>query len=361
MALDFLSEDCIYRTLHSTEEFLEKIQREDRRVIIFGAGHQGVVMLRCLKARNLVVSFFCDNNIELHGKKIQGVTCLAPNELVDINNAIILVASTFMEDIMAQLDQLGISDVYCLGEILFNINEEMLLDAIRHKEELLQVFDLLEDIHSKLVYEAAIRQWFDGELAFPKELVSEKQYFDPGVWSLKEDEVYVDCGAYNGDTIRAFIEQTRGGFRKIYGFELDFKNYEALERQIKTLEQSNRITVYNKGVGNETGAIFYQGEQDCARITRDGDECNGVICKLDETIGEATLIKMDVEGFELDALMGAEGIIRKHRPRLAICLYHKLSDYYQTPLYLKRIVPDYQFCIRHYTSVETETVLYAYV
>lgn len=54
-------------------------------------------------------------------------------------------------------------------------------------------------------------------------------------------------------------------------------------------------------------------------------------------------IKMDIEGSELDALKGAKNILIKKRPKLAICLYHKNQDMWEIPLYLKEIVPDYNF------------------
>jgi len=69
---------------------------------------------------------------------------------------------------------------------------------------------------------------------------------------------------------------------------------------------------------------------------------------------------MDVEGAEREALKGSEETIRKHRPRLAISIYHKPDDILKIPEYLLDLIPDYQFAIRHYSSNQTETVLYAW-
>ncbi|MNC55831.1 hypothetical protein D3C75_1053850 [compost metagenome] len=73
----------------------------------------------------------------------------------------------------------------------------------------------------------------------------------------------------------------------------------------------------------------------------------------------ASFIKMDIEGAEMEALQGAQNTIVKHRPRLAICIYHKPEDILEIPLYLKSLVPDYKFYIRHYSNYTIETVLYA--
>lgn len=72
-----------------------------------------------------------------------------------------------------------------------------------------------------------------------------------------------------------------------------------------------------------------------------------------------TFIKMDIEGAELEALEGAKTTIVKNKPKLAICLYHKPDDLWKIPLYLKDLVPEYKFYIRHHGKVRWETVLYA--
>ena len=70
---------------------------------------------------------------------------------------------------------------------------------------------------------------------------------------------------------------------------------------------------------------------------------------------------MDIEGFELEALKGAENIIRTLKPKLVICIYHKILDFYEIPMYLKSLVPEYKFKVRQHEPGFCETVLYAYV
>ena len=71
------------------------------------------------------------------------------------------------------------------------------------------------------------------------------------------------------------------------------------------------------------------------------------------------MIKMDIEGAELDALYGAKNTIRKYKPLLAICVYHKREDMLTIPQYIKSIVPEYRFFLRAYEKTATELVLYA--
>ena len=74
-----------------------------------------------------------------------------------------------------------------------------------------------------------------------------------------------------------------------------------------------------------------------------------------------TLIKMDIEGSEYAALHGAERIISTYKPRLAISIYHSGEDYYRIPLYLKSLVPEYKFAVRHHNKNHCDTDLYCWI
>lgn len=71
---------------------------------------------------------------------------------------------------------------------------------------------------------------------------------------------------------------------------------------------------------------------------------------------------MDIEGAEQRALRGAQQLIRNMAPKLAICIYHRLDDMWEIPMYIKEIVPEYRLSIRlHSKNSFGDTVCYAYV
>ncbi|MFH1618985.1 MAG: FkbM family methyltransferase [bacterium] len=70
---------------------------------------------------------------------------------------------------------------------------------------------------------------------------------------------------------------------------------------------------------------------------------------------------MDIEGAELDALKGAAETIKKNRPKLAICIYHKPSDLFEIPLFIKSLVPEYRFYLRQHQPISCDLVLYAVI
>jgi FkbM family methyltransferase len=77
-------------------------------------------------------------------------------------------------------------------------------------------------------------------------------------------------------------------------------------------------------------------------------------------IEKVDFIKMDIEGSETEALIGATGVIRAHRPQLAVCMYHRLEHYHEIPLFLASCAEDYVFRVGHYSAryLFSETVLY---
>lgn len=74
---------------------------------------------------------------------------------------------------------------------------------------------------------------------------------------------------------------------------------------------------------------------------------------------DATFIKMDIEGAEMEALQGAKETIMRNHPKLAVCIYHSDEDMIRIAQYIHSLVPEYRLYVRHHTKREHETVLYA--
>lgn len=105
---------------------------------------------------------------------------------------------------------------------------------------------------------------------------------------------------------------------------------------------------------------FTAGKNAGSVISTDGDvkiTCDAIddLCARDKV----TFIKMDIEGSEQEALNGAEKVIQRDKPKLAICIYHSWEDLYEIPFLIKKMVPEYRLYIRHHSDTIFETVLYA--
>ena len=171
----------------------------------------------------------------------------------------------------------------------------------------------------------------------------EKQYFLDGYSPMKGD-IVIDGGAYDGMTAKDFCDI--GGL--VYSFEMDEFNY---QKGI-ALSQENNFILENCGLGRRKMELKYKTGGPGSCISQDGVNTAKII-DIDTYANEKGLpridfIKMDIEGSEMDALQGAAHSIRKYKPKMAICIYHKLHDMWKIPLYIKQLRPDYEFAFRHH-------------
>ncbi len=191
--------------------------------------------------------------------------------------------------------------------------------------------------------------------------VSGWQYFD--TFSPQKDEVFVNAGAFQGETDLDFVRWVNGSYKKIFAFEPMESNVEIC-RKCYAKNGIENIDLLNKGTWSESGQISFAEGASQGQIDVNGTNYIETI-KIDDAVadytGKISFIKMDIEGAELEALRGARETIRKDNPRMAICIYHKPEDLYEIPGYLLSLVPEYRFKVRQYTSMNWETVLYAAV
>jgi FkbM family methyltransferase len=191
------------------------------------------------------------------------------------------------------------------------------------------------------------------------------QYFD--MFLPDEDEIFIDCGSYDGQSSLNFVNWCRGNYKAIIAFECDHGNFELTKfhlRNQKCCEVINCALSYepgfidiglNDGFGKPSFSLIsndYSKTEDSVQIATNS---------IDNVLhGEkATFIKMDIEGYELNAIMGARETIAKYKPRLAISIYHKPQDIIEIPKILMEFRNDYIFALRHYFPGTPETVLYA--
>lgn len=263
---------------------------------------------------------------------------------------------------------LKITGVHRLGHIIFDFFERICPTEImkrdreefrNHQKELREVYKLLADEKSRQVLKNIIRFRVTKNRKYLRGIIQGSQYFSEDIIKPGKEEVFVDCGAFDGDTLRNYLKFNKD-YKKIILFEPSASNMKRIKGYIarKKLEH---IYCFQAGVGDRNHiAYFTDGATADACVSEKGN-IQIQILALDQ-VGEcqdASFIKMDIEGSELEALKGAEKMILRKKPILAVCLYHKAEDYYKIPLYLQKLVPEYKFYIRHYFYGYSETVLYA--
>lgn len=222
--------------------------------------------------------------------------------------------------------------------------------------------NLLEDEESKRVLETRIKIYETGKVELLKYIETyNDQYFDKDIIKLSNNEFFIDLGAYTGDTIESFIKSVNGSYKKIVAFEPDHENMLSLNSYI--LENDiNNVVVYKLASWNRKETLrFHEDGSFISQIYSKGNSTTNAN-SLDNVlfdIAPVTFIKMDVEGAEYETIEGAEKIIKKYKPKLAICVYHRARDIYEIPLLIKKLVPEYKLYLRHHSESLLDTVLYA--
>ena len=186
------------------------------------------------------------------------------------------------------------------------------------------------------------------------------QYFDLPYLERAEEEVFVDGGSFDGNTSLDFEnwckdKEVKNSF--VYIWEPDSKNIEKCKKNLLTSKIYHEFI--SKGLWNKKDVLQFNMDNTSSAICETGKyqiETDSIdnICKI-----IPTFIKMDVEGAEYNALLGARKVISKYKPKLAICVYHKPEDIWQLPILIHEINPEYKFYLRHYSFAHNETVLYA--
>ncbi len=232
------------------------------------------------------------------------------------------------------------------------------------------------------VVEQLIKEGFDKENVFAYAEIydyvtssfEERQYFDLPFLRHDQSEVFVDAGGFDGKTSLNFMKWAKNQYKHIYVFEA---NPDLYERCCNNLLGGDKCTVFSKGLWDKECMLAFREsphdqefnvnllEHNCFdrehENLEDWTEHTINVVRMDDVLSEerVTFIKMDIEGSEANALRGAEQIIRKHKPKLAICVYHRQDDLWVIPSLILEFHSDYKLYLRTYSSGWGETVLYA--
>ena len=191
------------------------------------------------------------------------------------------------------------------------------------------------------------------------------QYFD--YFEARENEVFVDCGCFDGATCYNFAGWCgHKGFDHIYSFEADPKNY---EKSKEVLAPLGKCELFPYGTADVNKKVYFAAdafETSCIISREEAEKRNfeGVeeieTVALDDVLAgkRITFIKMDIEGAEYEALLGARKLIMENRPRMAISVYHKFEDFVLLADLVLSMHPDYRIAFRHYGFDDLETVMY---
>jgi len=367
--------DCDYPK--ENNRWLDVLKGMD--IIIYGAG-DGLITFSMfvLSKYSLNVDLILDKKFSVP-TLLNGIDARSPvgfipdRQMLDESVVVITVGKRkYYNEINSDLRDLGFKNVVHV----FDIYEYHLSHAPKefgdvqgaffkqHRDKIKNAYSLLCDDYSREVFVDVLRTYVT---RVPHKVRCEKlydQYFPDDIVLKKGGSRVINCGSYDGDTVRQ-LNRRYGKIDSLCCFEPDLNNYKKLTEYL--LNNSGLIAdslmAFPCGVWSDDVQLkFSAGQRINSSISEDGDVMIQCV-SLDHVMPEfnPTYINMDIEGAELEALCGARKMIKEGRPDLAVCVYHKPEDLWEIPLYVRSIVPEYSIFIRNYTGYPAETVMYASV
>ena len=219
-----------------------------------------------------------------------------------------------------------------------------------HESEFDNAYELLADDFSRQSYIDILNFKVSGKIEYLFKCQKNKSDVYTQYLNVGSEEVFMDLGAYDGDTIREFLSATGGKYKKIYAVEADEKNYKKLADNIKN---SDNTEAYNLAAWDKKETLFFEKKKGRnSKLSCDGmTEITANSVDNIRSGREITILKMDIEGSEMKALCGAVKTIEKYTPRLYICAYHRNEDMYALPLKIHELNKNYKIYFCHHPYI----------
>jgi FkbM family methyltransferase len=361
------------------------------RCVVFGAGTLGRRAIELLRETGVDPLGVCDSNPARWGQPLLGLTVLSPQQAAAAFGADAVFFVTIWNDFHwyaqteTKLRSLGCTSVSSYAPIFWRFGERflnmLLLNEPPHRlyaqrDQVMEAETLWADAESLHVYRANILWRALGDARFFPLPAPQNTYFPPDLLQPVTDEVFVDCGAFDGDTLREMLSWTSGQFAAAYAIEADAVSYEKLRSYVAALPDAWQRKVYPLACavgaarstlrfamsGSSTATTVDEGvEVECRTLDELFANQDELFANQDELFADrrVTMIKMDIEGAEYDALRGARAMIERDHPVLAVCVYHTQADIWRIPLLLRSMRTDYRYFLRAYDGDGLQTVLYA--
>lgn len=322
-----ISDLDILHELDATVQTIIQLNESDKKVVIYGTAVWGRQLAIRLYEIGSDFYSFVDRNYELYQDGLYQKKVYSPQWLIENKNDVYVI--------VAAANAFGSYD-----------SIECFLTSNGFPSE--RIISTLDGLNHAVKYSG----------------YSSQQYFD-FMELYQKGTAFIDCGGYDGNTSIQFAKNCNNEYSKIIMFEPDAGNA-IICRQAQKAHCLHDFELIQAGCSDEDGEILFEsGLQGMSHFAYSNNENKHTekieTLRIDSVASDIKVgfIKMDIEGAEMRALEGARETIRRDKPLLALCVYHKPGDTLEFMDYLRELVPEYRFWLRHYAEDASETVLYA--
>lgn len=356
----------------------------EKKIILYGFGNVGRRLLPILVESGIEVVAILDQNPDVTTKR--GTTTIFHPEDKEVEqlkrSCHIIISALFSAKICAEikkyLSRLKFQHIHTLNEIDFGeVTKRSYYETSydgsctkikiieKEKSKIFNSFDMLQSTKDQELFIAYLKSHLTFDFTqLPKPENSSLQYLAHDIPQQTNFSNFIDCGSYDGDTIRQLLDSPKK-INNLMAFEPQTALYDKLATYVAEQHKTFQTSfLFPCGLYSETTKLNFSVTQ--SSPTSGGVDCRGksvIQCvKLDDVVHgfKPSFIKMDIEGSELAALMGSQRTIRESLPQLAICIYHSLSHLWDIPILIHKYSKNYKFYLRSYNSMSMETVLYGF-
>ncbi len=328
------------------KDIWETLKNTEKPILIYGMGDGCDKILSVCQEKGIPIAgiFASDDYVRkktVHGFSLMGYTEAKRNfpEMIAL-----LAFGVFRPELMAQIKtiaseiELFAPEVPLFGGGLFDSGY---FEA--HKKELSEVEEMLSDELSKKIFKNLIEYKLTGKIEPLLDSQTEKIEDYKALIPYRKGDVYLDLGAYNGDTVLEW-DALFPDHGEIYAVEPNQKTFQKLMENCREISGFHGI---EGAVWNKSEPLSFNTKSGRSAAIEENGAALVKGIRADEICPKADFIKFDVEGAEKEAIEGAEGLIQSCAPTLCISAYHRTEDLFAIPLQVKKIFPKYRVYLRH--------------
>ena len=361
--------DWIGKTSNKAFDFINSTENKD--IVLFGGGAALYWYLKFFNKYGVIskIKYIVDNDSKKKGGKLYDIPVIGLSDILYSSEEyrVVITAPKYLGEIKeVLLKSFPEENIFSFeAEIYYNfihdisVYKKYLLD---NWNRVIDLYMVLEDELSKKTLKAFVQGRISGEQKYFIDVMVENQYYPKDIIKFNENEVMVELGANDGKTLLTFLNIVNRKYNKIYCFEPD----KVCIEQLKELgsHEDGKIEIVEKGAWDAPAVLpFHSDAQFGASHIVECDltiDENILVDTIDNCVNTpVTYIIMHIEGAQLRALHGGKQTIQSCKPKLAICVYHNQEDLLDIVDYLKKLVTEYKFYLRHHNWGATESVLYA--
>lgn len=327
------------------------LKTADKPIVLYGMGNGADMIIEVLEALGLEYAdvFASDEFVRghfFHGKKV-----LKHSEVKEKYGDFITLMTFAVHDegTLNKVRQMSLDGEFYSPTVPIAGKGLFTYDYVKENDaEFDKAYNILCDEKSKSDFIDIINFKISGKTEYLFSSMYEKEKLYEDIIHLGDEEVIVDLGAYDGDTIREFLKATDGKYKKIIAFEPDGKNFKKLLRKTEHLQNIER---YNLGAWDKKETLFF-AKKGGRNSHKDDDGIPVNFDSVDNIVKDkVTFLKMDIEGAEAKALDGARQTIKKYLPKLYVCAYHRNEDLWLLPRKIKELDERYNIYFRHHPYI----------